>query len=140
MPGEFSGRKLVKTRKKFRWKKIDYRRRALQLWRRDPLEGAPQARGLVIAKRNVEWKKPDSGLAKCVRVQLLKNNIQITAKVPGDGAIEHINEHDEVIVEKIGGSQGGPMGNLPGVKFKVAAVNGVALSQIVSGKKQKPTR
>jgi len=25
MPGEFSGRKLVRTRKKFRWKKIDYR-------------------------------------------------------------------------------------------------------------------
>lgn len=140
MAGEFSGRKLSQRRKKFRWKKTDYKIKMLQLWRKDPLEGAPQGRGIVIAKRTVEQKKPASGLTKCVRVQLLKNNIQVTAHVPGEGAIDHINEHDEVIIAKIGGGQGGSKGSMVGVKFKVVIVNGVALSEILSGKKQKPAR
>jgi small subunit ribosomal protein S12 len=88
MPGEFSGRKLKQRRKKFRWKKVEYKRRVLQLWKKDPLEGAPQARGIVIDKRVVEQRKPASGLLKCVRVQLLKNNVQVTAHVPGEGAID----------------------------------------------------
>jgi small subunit ribosomal protein S12 len=140
MPGEFGGRKLKKKRKKFRWKKVEYKRRILQLWKKDPLEGAPQARGIVIDKRVVEQRKPASGLLKCVRVQLLKNNVQVTAHVPGEGAIDHIDEHDEVIIEKIGGAQGGPKGSMWGIKYKVVAVNGVALSEILAGKKQKPTR
>jgi small subunit ribosomal protein S12 len=112
----------------------------LQLWKKDPLEGAPQGRGIVVEKRVVEQRKPSSGLLKCVRVQLLKNNIQVTAHVPGEGAIDFINEHDEVIIEPIGGSQGGPKGTMWGIKYKVVAVNGVALSEILSGKKQKPVR
>lgn len=140
MAGEFAGRKLRQTRKKFRWKKTEYKGKMLQLWRKDPLEGAPQARGLVIDKRQIEQKKPASGLTKAVRVQLIKNNIQVTAHVPGEGAIDHINEHDEVIIEKVGGAQGGPKGSMVGIKFKVSKVNGVALSQILSGKKQKPAR
>lgn len=140
IPGELSGRKLRQTRKKFRWKKTAYKRAKLKLWKKDPLEGSPQGRGIVIAKRNIEQKQPSSGLIKCVRVQLLKNNIQVTAHVPGDAAINHINEHDEVLIEKVGGGQGGSKGTMVGVKYKVIAVNGVSLSEIVSGKKQKPTR
>lgn len=140
IPGELSGRKLHAKRKKFKWMKIDYKRRKLKLWKKDPLEGAPQARGIVIAKRTVEQKQPSSGLIKCVRVQLLKNNVQVTAHAPGEGAIDHINEHDEVIIEKVGGGQGGSKGTMAGVKFKVIAVNGVALSEILSGKKHKPAR
>jgi len=138
--GEFSGRKIRKSRKDFRWSDIHYRRRMEHLWDRDPLEGAPQGRGIVIDKRGMEQKKPASGLVKCVRVQLIKNNIQVTAHVPGEGAIDQINEHDEVIVESIGGAQGGPKGSMQGVKYKVTKVNGVALSEILSGKKQKPAR
>lgn len=140
MAGELAGRKLKQRRKKFRWKKTEYKGKMLQLWKRDPLEGAPQARGLVIAKRMVEQKKPASGLTKAVRVQLIKNNVQVTAHVPGEGAIDHINEHDEVLIEKVGGGQGGSKGSMVGIKFKVIAVNGVALSEILSGKKQKPAR
>jgi small subunit ribosomal protein S12 len=140
VPGEFAGRRLKKKRKKFRWKDIHYKRRMEQLWKKDPLEGAPQARGIVIDKRYVEQKQPASGLIKCVRVQLLKNNVQVTAHVPGEGAIDMIDEHDEVIIESIGGAQGGPKGTMWGVKYKVVAVNGVALSEILSGKKQKPAR
>jgi small subunit ribosomal protein S12 len=140
MPGEFSARKIRKRRKTFRWKDIHYKRRMLQLWRKDPLEGAPQARGIVIDKRAVEQRKPASGLIKAVRVQLIKNNVQVTAHVPGEGAIDQINEHDEVVIESIGGAQGGAKGTMWGIKYKVVAVNGVALSEILSGKKQKPAR
>jgi small subunit ribosomal protein S12 len=138
--GEFAARKLRKSRQKFRWKKTSYKRRMLQMWKKDPLEGAPQARGIVLDKRGIEQRKPASGLIKAVRVQLIKNNIQVTAHVPGDGAIEKVNEHDEVLIESIGGAQGGPKGSMWGIKYKVTAVNGVALSEILSGKKQKPAR
>src|SRR3972149_3618879 len=131
---------MVRRRKKFKWKSIAYKRRMLKLWERDPLEGSPQGRGLVIDKRAVEQKKPASGLTKAVREQLIKNNIQVTAHVPGEKAIEKISEHDEVIVEKIGGGQGGSKGSMVGIKFQVSKINGVALSEILSGKKQKPTR
>lgn len=140
MPGEFGGRKLRQRRKKFRWKEEKYKKRMLQLWKKTPLEGAPRARGIVIEKRAVEQRKPSSGLIKAVRVQLIKNNIQVTAHVPGEGAIDFIDEHDEVIIEGLGGSQGGPKGTMWGIKYKVVAVNGVALSEILSGKKQKPAR
>jgi small subunit ribosomal protein S12 len=138
--GEFSARKIVKARKRARWKDTHYKSRMKQLWKKDPLRGAPQGRGIVIDKRNVEQRKPASGLIKAVRVQLLKNNIQVTAHVPGEGAIDHINEHDEVLIESVGGAQGGPKGTMWGIKYKVIAVNGVALSEILSGKKQKPAR
>lgn len=140
MAGEFAGRKLIQRRKKFRWSDIHYKRREEGIWLKDPLEGSPQARGIVIAKRAVEQRKPASGLTKAVRVQLVKNNIQVTAHVPGEGAIEHINEHDEVIIEPVGGAQKGPKGSMVGIKFKVVKVNGVALSEIVAGRKQKPAR
>jgi small subunit ribosomal protein S12 len=140
MSGEFAGRIAKRRRKKFRWKDIRYKSRMLKLWKKDPLEGSPQARGIVIDKRGMEQRKPASGLVKCVRVQLIKNNVQVTAHVPGEGAIDQISEHDEVIIESIGGAQGGPKGSMQGVKYKVKIVNGVALSQILSGKKQKPTR
>jgi small subunit ribosomal protein S12 len=138
--GEFAARKLLNKRKKFRWKDIRYKRRQLNLWKKDPLEGSPQAKGIVIDKRVVEQRKPTSGLLKCVRVQLIKNNIQVTAHVPGNHAIEHINEHDEVVIEKIGGAQGGPKGTMVGIKFKVVKVNNVSLPEIVAGRKQKPVR
>lgn len=140
MAGEFAARKVVARRKKGRWKSVKFKRRMLRLWRKNPLEGAPRARGIVIDKRAIEQKKPASGLTKAVRVQLIKNNIQITAHVPGERAIDLINEHDEVIVESIGGGQAGSKGSMAGIKYKVVAVNGVALSEILSGKKQKPTR
>jgi len=138
--GEFSARGLRKKRKKQKWKDVRYMRRQLQLAKKDPLGGAPRGRGIVIDKRQVEQKQPHSGMIKCVRVQLIKNNVQVTAFVPGTGAIDHINEHDEVIIEGVGGSQRGPIGSQWGLKFKVVTVNGVALSEILSGKKQKPAR
>lgn len=108
--------------------------------RADPLEGAPQARGLVLEKVAIEAKQPHSGLRKSVRVQLIKNGKQITAYCPGDGAINFIDEHDEVVVQGISGAMGRAMGDIPGVRWTVVMVNGVSLDQIVHGKKEKKKR
>ncbi len=139
--GLYNGRKLKKRRQKYRWSDKNYKRRNLNLKQKsDPLEGSPQARGIVLEKRIIEAKQPNSALRKCVRVQLIKNGKHLTAFVPGDGAIEQIDEHDEVIIEGIGGADGGPKGDIPTVRFQVSKVNGVSLKELVAGRKQKPTR
>ena len=141
MAGEFAARKLKRDRKGFRWKKANYRNRMLQLRKKkDPLEGSPQARGIVLEKRQIEQKQPHSGLIKCVRVRLVKNGKQVTAFVPRTGAIAHIAEHDQVTIEGMGGSQGGSVGSMGGLKYKVSKVNDISLEMIRIGKKQKPTR
>lgn len=141
LAGEFAARKLKSIRKKTKWKRPGYRARMLNTKKkRDPLEGAPQAKGIVLEKRIVEQKQPHSGLLKCVRVRLIKNGKQITAFVPRTGAIGHISEHDQVIVEGMGGSQGGAVGSMSGVKWRVVKVNNISLEMIRTGKKQKPTR
>ena len=139
--GEFAARKLNKRRKKFRWSNIYYKRRMEKLdIKSDPLQGAPMARGIVLEKVGVESKQPNSAIRKCVRTQLIKNGRSLTAFLPGDGALNVIDEHDEVIVEGIGGSRGGSMGDIPGVRWKVVTVNGVSLKELVLGKKEKPVR
>ncbi len=139
--GEFAARALENKRQKLRWKDIAYKRRMLKLdVKSDPLEGAPQGRAIVLEKIPVEAKQPNSALRKCVRVQLIKNGRQLTAFCPGDGAINFIDEHDEVIVEGIGGRKGGSMGDIPGIKFKVTKVNRVSLEEMVRGRKEKPVR
>ena len=66
MPGLFAAKKLKKNRQNFRWKDVDYKRRALRLdVKADPLEGAPQARGIVIEKVGIEAKQPNSAIQKC---------------------------------------------------------------------------
>ncbi len=139
--GEFAARKLKNKRKQFRWKDMQYKRRMLRLDKKtDPLEGAPAARGIVVEKYGVESKQPNSALRKCVRVRLAKNGKQVGAFVPHDGGLLYIDEHDEVIVCSIGGAQKGAMGDIPGVKWQVTHINGVAIKQIVIGKKPKPQR
>ncbi len=141
MSGEFSARRLHKKRQHFRWKKAVYKYKMLG-WKKkkDPLAGAPQARGIVLEKRVVEQKQPHSGIMKCVRVQLIKNGKQLTAFAPRDGAIKFIDEHDEVIVEGVGGAQGGPYGSQWGVKYRVTHVNNQALEMLRTGKKEKVKR
>ncbi|MFX1521416.1 MAG: 30S ribosomal protein S12 [Promethearchaeota archaeon] len=139
--GMFAAGLLTRKRKKFRWKDRYYKRRQLKLdIKADPLEGAPQARGIVLEKVGIESKQPNSAIRKCVRVQLIKNGKQITAFLPGDGALLYVDEHDEVIVAGIGGSKGRSMGDLPGVRWKVAQVNGVSLDALILKKKEKPIR
>ncbi len=139
--GLFAARKLIKKRKKFRWSDLHYKRRVLQLAKKyDPLEGAPMARGIVLEKVGIESRQPNSAVRKCVRVQLIKNQKIVTAFLPGDGALNFVNEHDEVIIERIGGPEGRAYGDLPGVRYRVIKVNGVSLKEILLGRKQKPMR
>jgi len=139
--GEFAARKLIAKRKKFRWSDRYYKRRMLRLdVKSDPLEGAPMARGIVLEKVGRESKQPNSAIRKCVRVQLIKNGKVITAFLPGDGALNVVDEHDEVVVAGIGGSRGRSMGDIPGVRWKVVTVNGISLKDLVLGKKEKPIR
>ena len=139
--GEFAARALVEKRKKFRWSSIYYNRRILRLdVKADPLQGSPMGRGIVLEKVGVESKQPNSAIRKCVRTQLIKNGRLITAFLPGDGALNVVDEHDEVLVEGIGGSRGRSMGDIPGVRWKVITVNGVSLNELVYGRKQKPAR
>ena len=141
MAGEFSARMLKKKRQKNRWKKVSYANRILKLKKKkDPLQGAPQATGIVLEKRVVEQKQPSSGLIKCVRVRIVKNGKQVTAFVPRTGAINFVSEHDQVVIAGMGGSQGGSVGSHSGIKYQVVKVNGVALEELRTGRKQKPVR
>jgi small subunit ribosomal protein S12 len=139
--GLYTARKLKNDRQKFRWSDSTYKRRMLKLRERsDPLEGAAQARGIVLEKVGIEAKQPNSAIRKCVKVQLIKNGRQITAFAVGDGAINFIDEHDEVVVEGIGGRLGRSYGDIPGVRYKVIQVNNVSLNELVRGRKEKPVR
>lgn len=137
--GEFAARQLEKKRKKWRAKQRKYKDK-INKSKADLLEGAPQGRGIVTEKRGVTQKQPHSGIMKCVRVQLIKNGKQLTAFAPRDGAIKFIDEHDEVIVEGVGGAQGGPYGSQWGVKYRVTHVNNQALEMLRKGKKEKVKR
>ncbi len=136
--GEFAAKSLTDNRKKWRKKYKKYKKEASLKF--DPLEGSPQGRALVLEKRGVPQKQPHSGLCKCVRVQLIKNGVEVTAFAPRDGAIKFIDEHDEVIIEGVGGGQGGPYGSQWGVKYRVTHVNGQALEMLRSGRKEKVKR
>ncbi|MEM0073413.1 MAG: 30S ribosomal protein S12 [Thermoplasmatales archaeon] len=139
--GLMSGKQIKENRDKLRWSDRDYKRRVLRLKEKsDPLEGAPQARGIVIEKVGIEAKQPNSAIRKCVKIQLIKNGRQLTAFAPGDGAINFIDEHDEVVVEGIGGRMGRSKGDIPGVRYKVIKVNNVSLKELVKGRKEKPVR
>ena len=133
-----AAKKLKGRRKKFaefdRW----YVRRKYRLnVKSDPLEGAPQAKGIVLAKRQVEAKQPNSAMRKVVRVQLTKNGKQITAFVPGNLAIKKIDEHDQVIVAGIGGHMGKTKGDIPQVRWQVIKVNNQSLDMLWRGKLEK---
>ena len=136
-----TARKLRLDRQKHRWSDRYYKRRTLHLKEKsDPLEGSAQAKGVVLEKVGIEAKQPNSAIRKCIKIQLIKNGRQITAFAVGDGAINFIDEHDEVLVEGIGGRMGRSYGDIPGVRYKVIKVNNVSLNELVRGRKEKPVR
>jgi small subunit ribosomal protein S12 len=133
-----SAKKIKDRRHKDKWHYKWYVKRVLHLKRKaDPLEGASQASGIVLEKIQLEAKQPNSAMRKCVRVQLVKNGKQVTAFCPGDGAIKMIDEHDEVIIECIGGKMGRSKGDIPGVRWQVMKVNDQSLDALLRGKIEK---
>ena len=65
---------------------------------------------------------------------------RVSAHAVRDKAINYIDEHDEVIIAGLGGSQRGQMGSMPGVRYKVIAVNNADMQMLRKGKKEKPKR
>src|SRR3990167_1848399 len=139
--GQKSAQKLEKTRRKFRWKDKKYKVRTLNLYAKaDPLEGANQAKGIVLKKVQKEAKQPNSAMRKCCKIQLIKNGKKVTAFIPGNLAQKFTDEHDEVMIERIGGKQGRSKGDIPGVRFKVIKVNDQPLHLLWKGKIEKGRR
>ena len=133
--------KLMKLRKKFRWKDHAYKASKLGLYEKaDPLEGKAQAKAIVLEKVQKEAKQPNSAMRKCCKVQLIKNGRTVIAFIPGNLAQKFVDEHDEVIIERIGGKQGRSKGDIPGVRFAVIKVNDQPLHRLWQGKIEKGRR
>jgi len=136
-----SALKQVKTRRKFRWKDRKYKVKTLNLFEKsDPLEGASQANGIVISKFQKEAAQPNSAMRKCCRVQLKKNGKTVGAFIPGNLAQKFIDEHDEVMIERIGGKQGRAKGDIRGIRWQVIKVNDQPLHRLWAGKIEKGRR
>ncbi len=136
--GLYTGKSLVSRRNRGHHLDKAYVRSMLGLKKKsDPLEGAWQGKGIVLEKVQREAKQPNSAMRKCARVQLIKNSRQVTAFLPGNGALKMVDEHDEVIIECIGGKKGRAKGDIPGVRWKVIKVNGQSLDALLHGKIEK---
>ncbi|CAN0483031.1 unnamed protein product [Ectocarpus sp. 12 AP-2014] len=116
----------------------------------NPLGGSSMAKGIVLEKIGIEAKQPNSAIRKCVRVQLIKNGKKLAAFVPRDGCLNftdenvspffflhHVQGEDEVLISGFG-RRGHAVGDIPGVRFKVVKVAGVALLALYKDKKEKP--
>src|SRR3989338_6647701 len=136
--GIMAGKRLKDKRKVARWQSRKFIRRSMALKvRSDPLRGSHQAKGIVLEKRQIEAKQPNSAMRKCAVVQLLKNGKHITVFIPGDNAQKFINEHDEVLIECIGGKMGRAKGDIPCVRWQIIKVNDQSLNALLSGKIEK---
>jgi SSU ribosomal protein S12P len=58
--------------------------------------------------------------------------------VPWDGGLNVINEHDEVVIERIGGSEGRAYGDLPGVRLRLLRLTASALRLYCSVRSRSP--
>ncbi len=134
-----NARKIKKTARKFRWSQKSYKKRG-SLRKFDPLEGSSQAKGIVVSKFPKEAKQPNSAMRKCCKVQLIKNGLAVGAFIPGNLAQKFVDEHDEVIIERIGGKQGRTKGDIPGIRYKVIKVNDQPLALLWKGKIEKGRR
>jgi len=139
--GLLSALKIKKRRKNNKWSSKTYKARKLGLKvKSDPLGTSAQAKGIVIEKFQKEAAQPNSAMRKCCKVQLVKNGIQVGAFIPGNLAQKFIDEHDEVVIERIGGKQGRAKGDIRGIRFQVIKVNDQPLARLVSGKIEKGRR
>ena len=64
--GLMNASKLMKRRRKFRWKDHSFKVSKLGLYEKaDPLEGKAQAKAIVLEKVQKEAKQPNSAMRKC---------------------------------------------------------------------------
>jgi small subunit ribosomal protein S23e len=132
-----AGRKLRISRRNAKWADKQYKKVALgTAFKYNPFGGASHAKGIVTEKIGVEAKQPNSAIRKCVRVQLIKNGKKITAFVPRDGCLAFCDDNDQVLISGFG-RKGHAVGDIPGVRFKVAKVAGISLLALFRHKKEK---
>merc|ERR1711907_702726 len=105
------GRKLKIHRQAQHWADKDYKKRNLGKEYAKPFGGTSHAKGIVLEK--------------------------IGAFVPNDGCLNFVDENDEVLIAGFG-RRGHAVGDIPGVRFKVVKVSGVALLALYREKREKP--
>ena len=136
-----NARKLIAQRKQHRWSDSSYKTKMKGLKVKfDPLGRSSQAKGIVIEKFQKEAAQPNSAMRKCCKVQLIKSGVSVGAFIPGNLAQKFVDEHDEVIIERIGGKQGRSKGDIRGIRFQVIKVNDQPLQRLVQGKIEKGRR
>src|SRR5436853_6944586 len=112
--GLFAARKLKGERQSRRWSDRYYKRRVLHLKEKsDPLEGSPQAKGIVLEKVAIEAQQPNSAARKCVKGALIRNRRPVTALALRHGASNFIDEHDQVHVDAPGRRMARPSRSVP---------------------------
>ena len=133
---------MKKRRVKHRWSDYYYKIRMINSRAKaDPIGGrSSQAKGIVVSKFQKEAKQPNSAMRKCCKVQLIKNGKSIGAFIPGNLAQKFVDEHDEVIIERIGGKMGRSKGDIPGIRFQVIKVNDQPLRRLWKGDIEKGRR
>ncbi len=97
-------------------------------------------RDITTASENHNFLANGFLVSNCVKVQLTKSGKQVGAFVPGYNAIRFIDEHDEVIIESIGGARGKSMGDIAGTRWKVIKINDQSLNALVRGRIEKGRR
>ena len=139
--GLMNAYKILKRRRKYRWSDKSYNAKMRNLRiKSDPLGRPSQAKGIVIEKFQKEAAQPNSAMRKCCKVQLIKSGVQVGAFIPGNLAQRFIDEHDEVIIERIGGKKGRAKGDIRGIRFQVIKVNDQPLHRLWMGKIEKGRR
>ncbi len=136
-----NARKHRKDRKKNKMLNKVYRKKKLGITLKYAVIGrSSQAKGIVVNKFQMEAKQPNSAMRKCCKVQLTKTGKPIGAFIPGNLAQKFIDEHDEVMIERIGGKQGKTKGDLSGVRYQVIKVNDQSLRRLWKGQIEKGRR
>merc|ERR1712160_99024 len=96
-----AARKLRTVRRQQRWAQKRYKKAHLGTqFKCNPFGGSSHCKGIVLEK--------------------------IATFVPRDGCLNFIDENDEVLIAGFG-RKGHAVGDIPGVRFKVVKVSGVAL-------------
>jgi small subunit ribosomal protein S12 len=139
--GLMNARKLKNRRKKYQMLNKVWRKKKLGITLKHAVIGrSSQAKGIVVNKFQMEAKQPNSAMRKCCKVQLTKTGKPIGAFIPGNLAQKFIDEHDEVVIERIGGKMGKTKGDLSGIRFQVIKVNDQPLRLLWKGKIEKGRR
>ena len=120
---------------------------SLQSNRRQAYGAMPEAGkrySSTLSKRRRRYRGSyGHGISRTPRKILSRNGSNMNwvgAFVPGNLASKFIDEHDEVIIECIGGKQGRAKGDISGIRWQVIKVNDQSLNALWRGKIEKGRR